>query len=235
MSHQGWFSLPLFLERAPFEKVLVIVAHPDDAEIWAGGLLTMAPHASILVVTCGEGGGVRLQRMDEQRAAGEILGVDSLKFLRFRDGFVFDNEALRQHLLVAVGREQPQLVVTHAPWSYHADHRAVADAVTAIVTLTDKPWFMRTESELGDNRFENPVLWYFHSEKPMPMPLEERVLDISEVMWQKKQAINAHVSQRADYADDYPLKQASDWAKGTAARYAERFYLSPYGRHDNLR
>ena len=219
---------------AQFENVLAVVAHPGDADVFAGGLLTMAEHAFLILVTHGEGGGRPSERLEEQHAAAKILGVKGKNLPAQPDGFVIETPQLRSSLLMRICEVKPQLIVTHAPWDYCADHRAVAAMVGACVNLTNKPHLLNVQLGLPDKTCDIPVLWYFHSPLPMPFPHAERVLDVSPVMWQKKQAIHAHVSQRERYPDDVPLEQGRDWAKGTPFNYAERYYLSPYGANDNL-
>jgi len=76
------------------ERALAIVAHPDDAEFWAGGSIAHWAAAGIAVTYCvltdGNNGGfdpaiprtdIPAIRRAEQRAAAAILGVTQIRFL----------------------------------------------------------------------------------------------------------------------------------------------------------
>ena len=220
----------LYTKLSPvYERVLAIVAHPDDAEIWAGGVLALAPFSAVLVLSRGAGGGDPLVRTREQHAAAEVLGLDLIDIRYEPDGFMIDSARLRGVILDTIHIVRPQLVLTHAPWDRHGDHRAVASAVMAMVNIADKPRLAE------DTSCPDPVLWYFHSEIPMPTPLIEQIVDIEQVLTVKTAAINCHTSQRVSYAPDYPAQQAAEWAEGTQFTYAERFYHSPYGADGNVK
>jgi len=80
------------------DRVMVIVAHPDDAESWAGGTVARFALAGktvvYVVVTSGEKGSadramtpevLREIREGEQRNAALTLGVREVTFLRYPD------------------------------------------------------------------------------------------------------------------------------------------------------
>jgi LmbE family N-acetylglucosaminyl deacetylase len=91
------------------ERVLVVVAHPDDAEAGAGGtlakLVKQGAEAIYVVVTNGSmGSSDRSMTRDrlvqireaEQRDAARILGVKHVEFLGYSDGDVEDTRELRR-------------------------------------------------------------------------------------------------------------------------------------------
>lgn len=284
----------MYLPKLPkaIERVFAIVAHPDDAEIWAGGLLALAPCADILVLTAG-GAGVQNAdptlwanlddrdasywiRADEQKASAAVLGVAHTLEPKHppvgeeaiqrmwrnclapiaelqEDGYVHVNASTRNYLIRCIRRVRPTLVVTHPLWDRHPDHRAVSEMVTAAVELVDKPGLHVWGDVPNADRLvchepcQLPGLWYFHNStahfgalphfgKPMAVArhgiFTEFFLDIGSVMDIKQAAINCHVSQRAEYPEDYPRLQASQWADEAHVdcEYAEIFYASPYGR-----
>src|SRR5690625_3178295 len=79
-------------------RVLVVVAHPDDAEYGVSAAVAMWTEQNIevgyLLATAGETGmqrppiEARKVRAAEQRAACDIVGVDHLQILDFPDGLV---------------------------------------------------------------------------------------------------------------------------------------------------
>lgn len=145
------------------ERVMVIAAHPDDAEFCAGATLAKwgARGAAIthVVLTDGSKGTwdanadqIQLveQRQDEQRAAAAILTESSaVEFLGFVDGDlayldVREAFALRRDLARLIRRYAPQVVLAHDPWKryrLHPDHeQAGRIAVQGIIAARD-PFF----------------------------------------------------------------------------------------------
>ncbi|MCC6511640.1 MAG: PIG-L family deacetylase [Pirellulaceae bacterium] len=130
-------------------RLLVLGAHPDDAEIHAGGLI--ARHAALgttirlVSVTDGRSGHHEIQpddlvtiRREEARAAGQLIGADSVTW-DFPDGGLQADLALRAAIIREIRSFAPDLVLTHRPWDYHPDHRAVAQAVQDACYLVTVP------------------------------------------------------------------------------------------------
>lgn len=120
---------------------LVIGAHPDDAELQAGGTLlrlqSLGYRTGILVLTQGERAsrGTPEQRAREAAAAASDLGVQFHHLLDFGDTCLRDDPELR-HALVRVLRQlRPRLVFTHHADEPHPDHGATARAAAAAVHL----------------------------------------------------------------------------------------------------
>ena len=130
-------------------RVMVITAHPDDAEFTVAG--TVAKWAregkTVIYVICTDGSRgsndpeVRPEhlvaiRRAEQEAAARILGVEEIVFLGYEDGSLQPTLALRRDLTRAIRRYRPDVVVCPDPTvryygdSYlnHPDHRAAGDA-----------------------------------------------------------------------------------------------------------
>lgn len=120
-------------------KVLAVGAHPDDLEIFMFASLAAWRAAGadlvLAVATDGAAGGVQdpatlrvLRRAEAERAAA-LLGT-APHFLDFPDGRLMHDAALVAALGTLIAAEKPDLVVTHAPNCYHADHRALSAAMT---------------------------------------------------------------------------------------------------------
>lgn len=110
--------------------VLVIAAHPDDAEISVGGTLARlvaAGHAvGVLDVTRGELGsrGTRADRDAEAAAATRILGLAWRGNLDQPDGRVEASLAARELLARHLRELQPDVVLAHHELDPHPDHVA---------------------------------------------------------------------------------------------------------------
>ncbi|MET0189355.1 MAG: PIG-L deacetylase family protein, partial [Pseudonocardia sediminis] len=132
------------------DRILVVVAHPDDMEYGGSGAVArwtaQGRSVAYLLVTRGEAGIDTMAppecgpvREAEQRAAAAAVGVDVVEFLDHPDGLVEYSTGLRRDIAAAIRRHRPQLLVTgnhHVTWPgggrNMADHvhtgRAVIDA-----------------------------------------------------------------------------------------------------------
>ena len=130
-----WLSYDIF----QMERILVLGAHPDDAEFFAGGLLSAHAEAgsevSIISVTNGQSGHHQLpsdllvqRRRREAAASGAMLRASYVTW-DFPDGYLQPNLELREAIIRAIRAFRPSLVLTHRPFDYHPDHRAVGQAV----------------------------------------------------------------------------------------------------------
>lgn len=119
-------------------RILAIGAHPDDLEIYCFGTLlawhAMGAEVLPVVATDGAAGGagdpaaLADRRRAEAAAATAPLG-QPVRFLGFPDGGLVSDAALVGALKALIAETAPDLVLTHAPEDYHADHRALAQAV----------------------------------------------------------------------------------------------------------
>lgn len=131
------------------DRVLAVVAHPDDMEYGASCAVAKWAEQGIdvayLLLTHGEHGiagmdpaTTREVRTEEQRAACDIVGAGELDLLDFPDGTLTYGLALREAITKRIREFRPTVVLTQdwaglAPWGLNqADHRvaglAAADA-----------------------------------------------------------------------------------------------------------
>ena len=108
--------------------ILVLAAHPDDAEISCAGTIArhiaMGHKVGIVDFTKGELGtrGTVEIRASEAAEAAKILGVSIRENLGLRDGF-FENNATHQLEVIRVIRKyQPSIVLANAVYDRHIDH-----------------------------------------------------------------------------------------------------------------
>ncbi|MCG8585486.1 MAG: bacillithiol biosynthesis deacetylase BshB1 [Pirellulales bacterium] len=176
--------------------VLVIAAHPDDAEIGAAGAILKCKadgmRVGVLDLTSGEPtphGSLEI-RQRETDAASAILGLD------WRENLGLPNRSLeatleaRRQLAAVIRREKPRWLMTHFWDDAHPDHVAACQLVEAA-----RFWSKLTKSDIpGDPHHPEKVLHFFSVHlKLLPQP--DFVLDISP-FWEKKiAAISAYESQ----------------------------------------
>ena len=110
--------------------LLVLGAHPDDAEVHVGGLLALASDrglkAAILDLTSGDLGtrGTPETRHQEAMEAARILGVERV-ILDFPDARFTEDERYRTRLMAELRRLRPEVLILPGPEDRHPDHRRV--------------------------------------------------------------------------------------------------------------
>jgi bacillithiol biosynthesis deacetylase BshB1 len=108
--------------------LLVVGAHPDDAEVHVGGLLALASErglrAGILDLTAGELGtrGSAETRKVESMDSTRILGVHRT-ILDLPDGRFDEGEGNRLKLMMEIRHQRPEVLILPAPDDRHPDHR----------------------------------------------------------------------------------------------------------------
>lgn len=154
-------TLELF-DVSGLQRVLCIVAHPDDMEY--GGSAAVAEwtsqgiEVSYLLLTAGEAGIRDLApeetaplRAHEQRTACDIVGASALTILDLPDGLVEHSIETRRRIAREIRIARPDAVVTmtwhlDAGWGLnHADHRATGLAVVDAIRDADNPWLYREQ------------------------------------------------------------------------------------------
>jgi N-acetylglucosamine malate deacetylase 1 len=108
--------------------ILVLAAHPDDAELGCGG--TIAKHVAsgrkvgIIDFTRGELGtrGTVQTRDQEAQDSASILGLSVRENLNFRDGFFQNDEAHQKEVIRIIRKYQPEIVLANAIYDRHPDH-----------------------------------------------------------------------------------------------------------------
>jgi LmbE family N-acetylglucosaminyl deacetylase len=130
------------------ERVMVITAHPDDAEFTAAGTVARwtSEGVTVIYVICTDGSRgsndpevtpehmVTIRRA-EQDAAARVLGVEEVVYLDYEDGTLEPTLALRRDLTREIRRYRPDIVVCPDPtfrysdgYLNHPDHRVAGDA-----------------------------------------------------------------------------------------------------------
>ncbi len=131
------------------QRVLVVLAHPDDPEFFCGATLAKWARAGAMIhyllLTCGDKGSddpamtpedLCADRQTEQRAAAQVIGARDVIFLTYKDGELFNTLDVRRAIVREIRRLKPHRVVTSDPLTYirpnaninHTDHRTAGAA-----------------------------------------------------------------------------------------------------------
>ncbi|MFE5797151.1 PIG-L deacetylase family protein [Streptomyces sp. NPDC056503] len=136
--------------------VLIVVAHPDDAEIAMGMRIhEYARRGAQVHVHCLTTGAPRPDgtpvRQDECLAAGAILGVENYTFSNIPDTRFIENRGkINSELLKLLHDARPDIVYTHFPDDQHLDHRVTAqEATTAALRAAHNLIYFRSPYSIG--------------------------------------------------------------------------------------
>jgi bacillithiol biosynthesis deacetylase BshB1 len=177
---------------------LAIGAHPDDAEMGAGGTLlrlaSLGYTTGILDMTRGEMGtrGTAEVRAEEAREAARALGLAFRDTLDLGDGRVRDTEETRATLVRAFRRLRPKVVFTHYWEEPHPDHVATAHLVRHAQYLAG---LAKYDAESGLERHRPSSVAHFNTPRWVPPTF---IVDISEWADRKEAALRCHRSQIHD-------------------------------------
>jgi LmbE family N-acetylglucosaminyl deacetylase len=220
---------------------MVIGAHPDDGDFRAGGCAALWTAAGMAVrfvsVTNGDaghhelgGGPLALRRAAEAAAAGARAGID-YQVLDLHDGELVPSLDNRKRLIAEIRAFEPDLLLTHRPNDYHADHRYTSQLVQDASFLLTVPNICPHAPALRDV----PVIAYLEDgfQKPAPF-VPDVVVDISAVMATKIAMMACHESQVYEWlpwldgrsvpeGDEARLAWLGEWISSRGRHSADRF------------
>ncbi len=182
--------------------ILVIGAHPDDADIKAGGTAAKwcaAGHVVQLVsLTNGDAGhhvlrGPELarRRRAEAQAAAAVIGA-TYEVLDHPDGQLDDRLEYRHEVIRLLRTFRPDLVLTHRVTDYHPDHRFAGLLVQDASYLVTVPAVCPEVPHLT----HSPVIAYFSDAFKKPCPFEPHVVvDVGDTFERMLDMLHCHRSQ----------------------------------------
>ncbi|MGN0063470.1 MAG: PIG-L deacetylase family protein [Nocardioides sp.] len=239
-------SVPRHLPALPdadWQRVLCIVAHPDDMEYGTSAAVRTWTQRGVevayVLLTAGEAGMseapevVAPIRAAEQRAACDTVGVSSLTILDHPDGMLVPDLSLRRSVAREIRRFRPDAVVTgeFAFEAYgglnQADHRAAGLAVVDGVRDADNTWvFRELAEEEGLPKWRTKALLVAGSaEATHALAVDRAAVDASVASLQCHEAYLRHVVGHPDPADFVPeILRGGGLAAGTEYAVPFRVY-----------
>jgi LmbE family N-acetylglucosaminyl deacetylase len=222
--------------------VLAVFAHPDDAEICAGGVLAAWAAAGrevhLLVLTNGDRGSsdptvsradLAATRLVETEAAAAIMGLAGVRVLSIHDGELQNIAAVREAVVRRVREVHAETVVSCDPTSVffenryynHSDHRMAGwVALDSVFPGSGNPHFFSEHLGEGLGVQEVADVWLGWSNEP------NRTIDITGHMQTKIDALAAHSSQLAEgirFFEEFLTKDAAEEGAKIGVEYAEPF------------
>lgn len=194
------------------QKILVILAHPDDPEFFCGAMIArwcaLGHEVRYCLLTQGQKGTqdpemapdklAAIRRVEQQNAAN-CLGVKSVEFLNYVDGEIFPDNRMRLEIVRVIRKWKPTILVASDPRNLfptdrrinHPDHRAAGQAVVdAAFPASGNPSFF---PELIKNDHLPPhavnEVWLSATSQP------NLIVDLTQYFDQKLAAIHFHRSQ----------------------------------------
>ena len=218
--------------------VMVLSAHPDDAEFSAAGTVARWTNEgkAVVYVICTNGDKgtsdrslspeqISATRKKEQKAAADILGVREVVFLGYPDQGLEDTPELRKQIVKLIRTYRPKTLVTSDPYRrylWHRDHRIIGQVAMDAVFPYARDHLAYPdllEAGLEPHKVEEILFWgaddiNFRS-------------DITATFDRKIAALHCHKSQMKEFTTSDPLGWLKDrcreMAQGESYELAEGF------------
>lgn len=182
--------------------ILVMAAHPDDAELSCAGTICAAiaqgKKVGVVDFTRGELGtrGTPEIRLAESAVASSIMGIHARENLEFRDGFFVNDEEHLLKLIAVIRRYQPDIVLANAIEDRHPDHGKGSDLARDACFKSGLRMIATTEKDGTPQTAWRPKNVYHYIQDRLLKP--DFVVDITPYWNTKIAAIRAFKSQFHD-------------------------------------
>ena len=217
------------------KRILSIHAHPDDAEILAGGtlaLLAKAGHAvTIVSMTPGDCGShehspeeISAIRRGEAATAAALIGA-CYQCAEFRDLAIFNDDQGRRRITELLRSQRPDIVLTSAVGDYLCDHEMTNLLVRDACFAAPAPNYKTGGAARALDHL--PHLYYMD-----PVGGHDRdghyvqpnfAVDVTKVLDLKKEMLACHASQRnwlmRQHGMDNYLDQMVIWTRDCGMRF----------------
>ena len=227
------------------KRILLFCAHPDDAELCAGGTIkkfvSKGYKVKVVIMTNGGVGNndmnvsktVDIRNVEMQNAAS-FLNYE-VKNLNINDGEVLPTLEYRKLVIDEIRKFKPDIIMTHRSNDYHPDHRYTSILVQDSLVLICTGNYCPTYSPLN----YTPITLFFWDRFTKPNSFNaDIVYDITNEFEDKVEALSKHKSQYKSIDEcrnvlidiNNELKQNIE----SSYKYIEAFEICEYAKKDEL-
>ena len=207
-------------------RVIAFGAHPDDAELKAGGTAALwaaqGHKVKFVAMTNGDvghfseaGGPLATRRKAEVQECARIFAIET-EVLDIHDGELMPSLENRKTVARLIRNWQADIVIGHRPNDYHPDHRYTGVLMEDAAVVVAAPFFTPDTPPVK----RNPVFLYHSDDFKQPYPFEPSIVVSIDATAEKKWAcISAMPSQFGD-ADSWQGRTRPGVPAGDQARQA---------------
>jgi N-acetylglucosamine malate deacetylase 1 len=212
------------------------MAHPDDIEITCAGTLVLLKqvgwHVHLATMTAGDMGSMRLSRAAiarvrrrEAARSARILGAP-YDCLGFNDLTIMCNEPAKRRVSGLIREARPDLLITHPPLDYMADHEETSRIAREAAFASTMPNWKASKGKVRPCEALPAVLYAdpIENRDYFGRRVEARyVVDVTPVIGIKEQMLAAHESQRSWLRAQHGEDEYLLWMRRTGADRARDF------------
>lgn len=192
--------------------ILVMAAHPDDAELAVSGTIAAAiaqgKKVGIVDFTRGELGtrGTPEIRLAESAEASKVLGIHARVNLELADGFFQNDQESQLKLIEVIRAFQPEIVLANALEDRHPDHGKGAQLAIDACFLSGLRKIETTREGVKQSEWRPKQLFHYIQDRYLT---PDFVIDISKHWATKEASIRAFRSQFFDPNSTEPASYIS--------------------------
>ena len=224
-------------DGAHYQRAMVVVAHPDDAEWGCAGTVAKwcAEGWEVVYVLCTDGskgsedpemtsGRLVEIRKQEQLDAGKVLGLKDIVFLGYEDSMLEPTLELRRDIAREIRRHRPDVLICMNPvrsvdgegYLGHPDHFASGEAALSAVfpSSRDRLTFPELLREGLEPHKVKEVWMMFHGDTA------DKFVDVSAHMDTAVDALKQHETQVSEEDAEFDMRQ---WRNSTGKKVGFEF------------
>ena len=187
--------------------ILVIMAHPDDAELCCSGTILASNNQGLTVglvdLTRGELGtrGDEQIRLLESKNSSDLLELKFRDNLEFRDGFISDTENYINEIIKKIRKYSPKIIITNSKKDRHPDHENTSKIVKKACFLSGLVKY-KTKLNNKNQQPHRPKLILYSIQNDYIEP--DIIIDVSNFFSKKMESVKCFKSQFYDPESSEP-------------------------------
>ena len=187
--------------------ILVIMAHPDDAELCCSGTILASINQGLTVglvdLTRGELGtrGDEQIRLLESKNSSDLLELKFRDNLGFRDGFISDAENYINEIIKKIRKYSPKIIITNSKIDRHPDHENTSKIVKKACFLSGLVKY-KTKLNNKNQQPHRPKLILYSIQNDYIEP--DIIIDVSNFFSKKMESVKCFKSQFYDPESSEP-------------------------------